>query len=337
MQIRLEFVISDVATRIEEGYVDLIIKRDDGGGFVEFSHSTTRPPLRSVVEKYVFQDSTGDIAWGYQAVPVKSDGTEYPSPYAATLVSINTYTTLQDVRDEGVSDTDVSDERVEQFIEIANRYIERYTQSWFNPRYQVFTITGEDRPRLFLDIPIIAIQRITINDQDEQIGNLEINNRYLRTGMTSPDDRRNPMITYSDGYLVEPGERLYSFGGGEFPRDRQQIKIWGIFGFTELPRGTVCGETQVRSQVPIDYGDVPELIKWCATQIVINRCYPSLSDQSLQLVLKNRIEKMKTRDQEVQFSEQDESEISNTTGFTNSTAVDEILSTFKRPLKMEFV
>ncbi len=337
MYLCLQFVIPDVSTRISEGYIALKIQRDDGGGFVDISAGTTRPPLRDVVSRYVYQDSTGSTAWSYQAVLVNEAGGEYGTVYAASSLALNTYTTLQDVRDEGVSDTVVSDARVESFIEVANRYIEQYTQNWFNARFQIFELTGDDDKRLFLDIPIIALQKVAVDGAEEGISNLEVNNRYLRNGLTSPDDRKNPMITYSEGYLVDNGERLLSLGGGAFPRYRQKTKIWGVFGFTELPRGTVCGETSTNSQVPLEYGDVPELIKWCATTIAVTRCFPMLSDEATKIVMKNRIEKLKTRDQEVYFSSQDPSEIMSTKWFTNSTVVDDILASFKRPVKMRFV
>jgi len=336
MKVSLQFPVSDVADRIDDGYVELIIQRDDGGGggLVEISHATTRPPLRDVVERYVYQDTVGDEAWDYQAIPVKADGAEYPTPTAADVVESMAYTTLQAIRDEGVLAADVSDERVEETIELASQYIEDYTQSWFQPRFQKFELSGEDRPRFFFDIPVIALQKLTVNDEDDNIGNIEVNNRYLRNGLTSPDDRKNPMMTYADGYLIEPGERLYTLGGGYFPHDRQETRVWGIFGYTELPRGAVCGETSTKSQVPLNYGTVPKLIEWCARMIVINHVYPLLSDDSLELILKNRMTRLKTRDQEVEFSDQDSSEVTTTTGFTNSTAIDEVLSRFKRPMKM---
>jgi len=337
MTIRLEFVIPDVQDRIDEDYVELKIERDPGGGFVEISHATTRPPLRGVVERYVYQDPTGDTAWSYQATLIKADGTPYGTPYAADVVEKDAYTTLAAIRKEGVLATDVDDDTVEEYIELATRYIEDYCLSWFVPRYQCFEVTGEGLPRLFLDIPIIALQKITMNDEEENIETLEVNNRYLRNGLTSPDDRKNPMITYSDGYLVDEGTRLYSLGGGHFPKDRQETKIWGIFGFTELARGAVCGETANNSQVPLEYGGVPALIEWCARMITVNRCYPALSDESIAVILKNRITRQKTRDQEVEFADPESSENTNTNGFTNSTIIDQILERFKRPLQMKFV
>ena len=337
MQLCLQFEIPDVADRVSEGYAALKIERDPGGGFVEISHSTNRPPLRDVVEKYVFQDSDGALTATYRAVLIKVDGTEYPTPIASSSVFEDSYTTLQNIRDEGVLATDVDDDRVSKFIGYANRYIERATQNWFNPRYQIFLMSGEDDGRLFFDVPIIALQKITINDQADQFKNIEINNRYLRNGMISPDDRKNPMIAYSDGFLIEPGERLETLGGGFFPHDRQQIKVWGIFGFTELPRGTVCGETAEKSQVPLEYGQVPALIEWCATSIVVARCFPMLSDDAIQASMSSRITKLKTMDEEVNFGNASSSEVINTQGFSNNSVVDQILSTYKVPMKMRFV
>lgn len=337
MAVRLEFLLSDVATRIDEGYVELKIECDDGGGggYVEISAATTRPPLRDVVLRYVYQDPNGDEGYDYQAIPVMADGTEYGTPTTADVISEDAYTTLADIREEGVLVVDVADSRVNSFITLASQYIHTFTKNWFTPRFKIFQLTGDRDERLFLDAPIIALQKIVIDGVEESLDSLTVSNRHLRNGLISPDDRRNPMISYSDSLLVDADVRLESLGGGWFPRERQVIKIWGIFGYTELPDGAVAGETSDGSQVPLDYGDTPQMIEWCARMLTIQKCYPYISDKAMKIEFKNRFKRQKTRDEEIEFHN---AQSSGTNGNSSeSFTVDEILRSFMRPIQMAFV
>jgi hypothetical protein len=336
MPVRLEFLLSDVATRVDEGYVELKIERDSGTGFAELSVSTTRPPLRDVVLRYVYQDPSGDVEWDYRATPVMADGTEYPTPTVADVVVDDAYTTLAAIRAEGVLEADVDDARVNSFITLASQYIHEVTRNCFTPRFQIIQVTGERDKRLFLDAPpIIALQKMEIDGVEEDLDALVVNNRHLRNGLTSPDDRKNPMVAFADSLLVDDGVRLESLGGGRFSDARQVIKIWGIFGFTDLPIGSVAGETYTGSQVPLDYGSTPGLIEWCARMLVIQKCYPFISDKSLMVSMRDRINKQKTRDQEIVFFQN-----SSTNGggsFSDGFDVDEVLRAFSKPLKIGFV
>lgn len=336
MAVRLEFVISDVADRINEEYVELKIERDTGTGYSELSAATTRPPLREVVLRYVYQDPNGDEEYDYRAIPVKADGTEYSTPSAADVISDDAYTTLADIRAEGVKAADVDDTRVATFISLATQYIHEVTRNWFTPRFQIIQITGEDDKRLFLDVPIIALQKIEIDGVEEGIDSLVVNNRHLRNGLTSPDDRKNPMIAYSESVLIDDDIRLVSLGGGSFSGERQVIKIWGIFGFTSLPTGSVAGETSEGSQVPLDYGVTPGLIEWCARALVVQKCYPLISDESIAVAMMDRIKRQKTRDQEVEFF-QDPSSVGSGGNSSSGFDVDEVLRSFSRPVQMRFV
>lgn len=336
MAVRLEFVPADLADRIDEGYIELKIERDTGVGYSELSAATTRPPLRDVVERYVYQDPTGDEGYDYRAIPVKVDGTEYGTPTAADVISDDAYTTLAEIRAEGVKAADVDDSRVATFISLATQYIHNFTRNWFTPRFQIINVTGELDKRLFLDAPIIALQKMEIDGVEEDLDALAVNNRHLRNGLTSPDDRKNPMIAYADSLLVDDGVRLESMGGGRFTSERQVTKIWGIFGFTELALGSVAGETSEGSQVPLDYGDTPALIKWCARMLTIQKCYPLISDESVAVAMMDRIKRQKTRDQEIEFFQ----DASSSGGGGNSSSgfdVDEILRAFSRPIQMRFV
>lgn len=336
MAIRLEFVPSDVADRIDDGYVELKIERDTGSGFSELSAATTRPPLRDVVLRYVYQDPNGDEGYDYRATPVKADGTEYGTPTVADVVTDDAYTTLADIRAEGVGVADVDDARVNTFISLATQYIHEVTRNWFTPRFQIMQLTGERDKRLFIDVPIIALQKIEIDGVAEDLDALVVNNRHLRNGLLSPDDRKNPLIAYADSLLVDDGVRLESLGGGHFSSERQVTKIWGIFGYTDLPVGSVAGETSEGSQVPLDYGDIPGLISWCARAIVVQKCYPLISDESIAVSMRDRIKRQKTRDQVVEFFQ----DPSSTGGGGNSSSgfdVDEVLRSFSRPTQMRFV
>jgi len=73
--------------------------------------------------------------------------------------------------------------------------------------------------------------------------------------------------------------------------------------YTELTPDDPVGETDDGSQVPLDYGEAPELVKLASLLLTIRYMFPYASDESEAIELQNRIIKRKTWDQEVQFAD----------------------------------
>jgi hypothetical protein len=84
---------------------------------------------------------------------------------------------------------------------------------------------------------------------------LRIYNRHLTQRLLRPDDREFPRVMITPEFL--PTYRLT----GEFHRTRQQFKIMGVFGYTELLPSDEVGETTAGSQVPISWGRCPPMIE----------------------------------------------------------------------------
>jgi hypothetical protein len=160
------------------------------------------------------------------------------------------------------------------------------------------------------------------------LASLEVNNRYLRDGMTTPDDRHNPILAFAESIYYSDYVRELL---GTWAEGRQNIEAWGIYGFTDLPFGAMPGEVSDGSQVPIDYGEIPDMIAWAAKVITINRVYPLASDDALMATLMSRLTERKTYDESIRFATPDSSTLSET--FTLSDAVDQVLDGYRGPMR----
>lgn len=326
--VRLAWETTNGETLIASGYDHWKIERDTGTGYVEISRGTNRVPIRDVVERYVYSDPSGGAAYDYRAVPWDSDTDTDGAPVAITTIEVDGYIQIADIRTEGIAVADADDAAVQRAIDLATRYIEKYTGQWFVPRFRRLVLSGSADHRIELPIPIIAILRVEMEGTELDLASLEVNNRYLRDGMTTPDDRHNPLLAFAESvYYSDSVRRLL----GIWAEGRQNVEVWGIFGFTDLPFGAMPGEVSDGSQVPIDYGEIPDLIAWAAKVIAINRVYPIASDDALEATLMNRLTQRKTYDESVSFAAPDSSTLSET--FTLSDAADQVLDGYRRPMQ----
>lgn len=179
------------------------------------------------------------------------------------------YCTVEEIRDEGFNEkcfpglfdpltgnpfsTTQFDARVLGLIRMASRYVDRVTGRWFSPRTfgatNRFLMDGKESRTLHLEIPIIRLDKLFIENQGLLSGDLteidiaavRIYNRHL-SGMTQPDDRENPAISFIQTRIL-----TVTAGGlfpppRKFPMGRQSVHLEGVFGYTD-PDGTPLGET----------------------------------------------------------------------------------------------
>jgi hypothetical protein len=337
---RLTFEVLDSGDLIAGGFDQIKIERDSGAGFVELSRATTRIPLHANVEKYVYSDPTWDesavVPYEYRAIFFNSVDEVSGTSVAITDIVADRYTTLEAIRAEGVLEADVSDATVLASIDLADRYIEKVTGQWFSPRYCQFALDGKNETQLFVDAPIIAVLEMKSCDTTVSTDGIIINNRHLTAGMLTPDDRQNPSIRTDCGNsYLNPLQCLFS---PSYYEGNQNVTVRGIFGYTDLTRGSIPGETSAGSQVPLDYGETPDLIEWCSKMITITKVYPALSDKTVAINLMDRLKRQKTKHQEIEFnSASSSSESSSSATFAMSKAVDMILEGFTKPIQMRFV
>lgn len=236
------------------------------------------------------------------------------------------YTTVQALRDEGVTASMASDDRLVVLIARASRLVDHWTGRTFAPTSKTIKVDGTGRRGLLLDEAIISISEVHVLDAfgfgdsetftDVVLTDLRIYNRHLTEGLLDPDDRDSPKIEF-----VWPNR--WNFGGS-WPTGRQNIQITGVFGFTD-PDGTPNGKT-------------PDLIQH-ATNLLVVRELPVLADTSSRDDTRFRfaITNQRTRDQSISYSPNAGGAAFSASGsgrMTGDAEIDTILERYVRPTKM---
>ena len=148
------------------------------------------------------------------------------------------YCTVQDIRDEGITNEQAADARLTLLIDLATAYIDGITRQWFEPRAIAITVDGTGGQTIFL--PIFAIEVTTVTVDGQAVTDFKVYNRFF------PDDRRNPKIYRDAGW----------------PEGRQNVSIQGTWGFVD--------------KIGTQY-TTPAMIKQVAKRLVI-RELPLLGD-----------------------------------------------------------
>lgn len=148
------------------------------------------------------------------------------------------YTTLQDVRDAGLSQADYPDDDVNAAIDLWSAFIDRATGQWFEERAATFYLDGTDSDLIALPVPIISINEIRINDDSAAL-DTSLYRVYNGRG-PMPDDRKHPRIQLvdlsnrsRDIYLAPDRTKRLMFRKG-----RQNIYVDGSFGYLEADDST---------------------------------------------------------------------------------------------------
>lgn len=148
------------------------------------------------------------------------------------------YCTVQDVRDQGLTDTSAyPDATVQAAIDLASQYIDRATRQWFDVRARTVTIYGNDSDRLFLPVPIVSVTDLFINGRFDAADKLAAEDYTVFNGRDLPDDRKNPKIQ-----LVNQRRSIFQvpalqYGRRIFMKGMRQ-KIVGTFGYVEADDST---------------------------------------------------------------------------------------------------
>lgn len=160
------------------------------------------------------------------------------------------YCSIDDLRGEGVSEEEADDLRLLDAIEEATRFVDLACGWFFEPRYLEVSLDGRNLVRLFMNMAIVAVESVRVESEfipfatapEETI--LLVYNRHIRQGLTSPDDRRNPKIELGARFFPYLMSGSYSNRRGSLPfqRGRQNVRVKGVFGFTE-PDGSSTGRT----------------------------------------------------------------------------------------------
>lgn len=203
------------------------------------------------------------------------------------------YAFVADMRDEGVAST-TSDARILTALGRATRLIERVTRQWFVPRHQTVSIDGPGTSVLFLDQPVIAVEKILVQEDELDLDTLKVYNRHVTQGLTRPDDRATPRIEF----IVPSTRRRENYVGitpmqrtrGAFRWANQAVHVSALFGYTDFD-----------AEVPV--GVTPELIREACQRLAL-RALPRLADDDevAEATTKHRLTSERTRDQSYTLS-----------------------------------
>jgi hypothetical protein len=206
------------------------------------------------------------------------------------------YVTIAEMRDEGVTESEHDDARVLKAIRDAEADLERTTRRKFYPTQKSIRVDGTGHRMLPLATEVIQIDSIevlaadypTTPATDISAATTVVHNRHLTEGLINEDDREAPK-------LLRPL-------GSTWPVGRNNIRLTGWWGYTDLERDETPGETSDGSQKPISRGEVPRGVKEVVIGLTI-RALPARTDEELGYLLNSyRVLRYKARDEEIQFS-----------------------------------
>jgi len=300
------------------------------GTYAEITIAATRPQIYSTIMTYLYDDPVGPLTSYYKVAAYNSVTHAEATPSAAFQGKADGYCTIQDIRDEGYPSTRVTDAQVTRGIAMATATIDRVCRQWFEPRVKTFKLDGRNGQDFHLEVPIIAITDVEVWESEVETDDLFIYNRHLTEGLTAPDDRVNPRISWKTD---DVWSQLYAvYGSQQFDRGHRNIAVTGVFGYTELGRGEAAAETYPDSQVPVSFGQTPELIRRAAILLTIQFMFPIASGDGGAFATRGRITGESTRDQSYTMSTPNADDTAY--GLTGSVEVDNLLMNFMPPISM---
>lgn len=238
-------------------------------------------------------------------------------------VSVSSYCTVQDMRDEGYSSTAYPDARVARATRLATEYIDRMCGQWFAPRYFTeetpFLVDGNNQVVLWLPVPVIDVEKITITSgidgttlYEIDLESVMVYNRHLRGQVAGiDDDRENPRLEMRRATRREM--RLYDDIQGRWPNGSANIQLVGYFGYTDYDPGSVRGKT-------------PELIKHAAKLLTeMELAQFARRQQRDTLRQRHRVIGQATKDQSVSLAQ-----LISRGLFTGNPEIDGILTSYRR-------
>ena len=179
------------------------------------------------------------------------------------------YATVADLRAEGVTPAQASDERLARLIDEASEFIDRLTGWWFEPRVLELTVSGRGAPTIELLAPAIRLDSMLV---DRRVARTDAG-EVLIVGAPVVSGSVDPRITRRRGV---------------FPVGVGNVVLDGVFGYTE-PDGTPEGRT-------------PLAIRR-ATMLLVLRLLPKVGDATVTEAWDRwRVVAEITRDQSIRYS-----------------------------------
>jgi hypothetical protein len=275
------------------------------GAYVEITGVGTRITLVAGTNLYEYIDNTApSISYWYKtsyyhSVSTNESSLSPPIQGSDTALIVS----LQDIRNEGIDDTELADDRALILSYGWQSWIEHMTGRWFTPKSLTMNLDGDGSRVMHLDVPIISLDELYINDDFD---NTLSTDDYVVYNRSYPDDRRNPRIKLkkSSGSIYESStERKFLAGD-------QNQRIVGSFGYVE------------------EDGSAPFLIQRAIMTLIIVTTELKSDSEIDQLAVGRRVEEVTDRHR-VRFADlYDEIIAWKPTGITE---VDEAIRLYRKP------
>lgn len=206
------------------------------------------------------------------------------------------YATIQNLRDEGITEAQASDDRLLALIQEATAAIDRITGWFFEPREMTVYMNGRGTPSIEPPYPPIELVELTMNERLISLNNGEV----VIIGAPVQPGFSAPRITLENGIFYVGAANVM----GE-----------GIWGFTE-DDGT-------------EYGRTPLAIRRVCMMMVM-RMLPYMGNGEEAADAKNawRIVEEKTRDQSYKLSAPQSADWL----VTGDPEIDQILYRYSKPM-----
>lgn len=205
------------------------------------------------------------------------------------------YASVADLRDEGVSVAQASDDRLLALIEEASRAIDSFTGWFFEPRSLTLRLDGRSTPSLELPVPPIRLDRLALGQSDIS---------------TAPDD----LVIV--GAPVQPGfdaPRITRTHKRVFPKGSGNVTAEGLWGYTE-DDGSPEGRTPL------------EIRRAC--MLLVLRWLSPLAEGDTEARSRWRILEERTRDQSYKLDRVASGIVAS---FTGDPDIDGIVARYRRP------
>jgi hypothetical protein len=238
---KLEITV-DASTLIGLGYDELKVYRSETetGSYSEISSSTTRITLVGGTNTYNFSDTTAthtQFYYKYSAYDSSLVVAEGSLSSAFQALDADLYATIQDIRDEGVTETELTDARCLSLLNGWQAWLDKMCGgNFFIKKTATVDFDGDGSRLLQLPIFLVTCTNLYVNDDF----NNALDSSYYavyNSNNAIVDDRKNPRIkikTYrSSGSIFVTAGAVNKFIIGE-----QNQRVEGIWGHVEADGST---------------------------------------------------------------------------------------------------